>query len=352
MRIARECQIGPSDIKLLRIFRKVVECGGFVGAQAELNIGASTISTHMAALETRLGMRLCERGRIGFRVTDKGRQVYAATLRLDEAIDSFRTDIGALTGKLVGELHIGIVDSTVSNPDCRVEDALARFTQRDNAVHITLHIADPVSIEKRLQENELAVGIAAFHHHVPGLEYEGLFSEEHGLYCSSRSRFFSAAPSEIDPEELLSADYVSHGHDSPRQSATTTRSGFGPAATAYDMEATLTMIRSGAFIGYLPVHYAAHWVECGVLKRLLSSQFGFSTKFEVATRRGLGDLRIVLAFLEDLRAAQASTPCASSPRIGGVREGLVRALLGPNDSAPVKRQRPMHATASVHRPSN
>jgi len=350
MRIARECQIGPSDIKLLRIFRKVVECGGFVGAQAELNIGASTISTHMAALETRLGMRLCERGRIGFRVTDKGRQVYAATLRLDEAIDSFRTDIGALTGKLVGEFHIGIVDSTVSNPDCRLEEALARFTRRDNAVHITLHIADPVSIEKRLQENELAVGIAAFHHHVPGLEYESLFSEEHGLYCGSRSRFFSASPGEIGPEELLSADYVSHGHDSPRQSAT--KSGLGSAATAYDMEATLTMIRSGAFIGYLPVHYAAHWVERGVLRRLLPAQFGFSTEFEVATRRGLGDLRIVMAFLEDLRSAHEATPHASSPKTSGVRENLVTALLGSDDSTSIKRQRRMHAAASVHRPSN
>jgi DNA-binding transcriptional LysR family regulator len=39
----------------------VVECGGFTPAQAELNISASALSTKMAALETRLGMRLCQR---------------------------------------------------------------------------------------------------------------------------------------------------------------------------------------------------------------------------------------------------------------------------------------------------
>ncbi|MGE0210679.1 MAG: LysR family transcriptional regulator [Parvibaculaceae bacterium] len=350
MPLARDSQIGPSDIKLLRIFRKVVECGGFVGAQAELNIGASTISTHMAALETRLGMRLCERGRVGFRVTEKGRQVYAAALRLDEAIDSFRTDVGALKGKLVGELHIGIVDSTVTNVNCQLEDALARFTQRDNAVHITLHIADPVSIEKRVQENQLSLGIAAFHHHVPGLEYQYLFSEEHGLYCGSRSRFFGKAPGEVAREELFAADYVSHGHLPSRQ--TFPKPGVKIAATAYDMEATLTMIRSGAFIGYLPVHYASQWVERGILRRLLPAQFSFHTEFEVATRRGLGDLRIVMAFLEDLRAAhqsEAFCDAAKSPR--GTREELVRALLGPS-RAPAKRRSRLRATASVHRPSN
>jgi DNA-binding transcriptional LysR family regulator len=324
MPLAREPQLGPSHIKLLRVFRKVVECGGFVGAQAELNIGASTISSHMAALEMRLGMRLCERGRAGFQLTEKGRLVYAATLRLEEAIDSFRTDIGTLRGKLVGNLHIGIVDSTVTNPDCRLEDAIALFTRRDNAVHITLHIADPASIEKRVQENQLSIGIAAFHHHVPGLEYEPMFREAHGLYCGSRSRYYSLAAHEVTPEDVLAADYVSHGYVPPRQSAP--RFGFKMSATAYDMEATLTMIRSGAFIGHLPVHYAACWVERGVLKPLLPSHFNFHTEFEVAMRRGVGDLRIVTAFIEDLRTAHEASSNAEKvqPKPMAAGAGLMR----------------------------
>jgi DNA-binding transcriptional LysR family regulator len=324
MPLAREPQLDPSDIKLLRVFRKVVECGGFVGAQAELNVGASTISTQMAALELRLGMRLCDRGRVGFRLTEKGRRVYAAALRLEEAIDEFRTDVGELRGKLVGDLHIGIVDSTVTNPACRLEEAVALFTRRDNAVHITLHIADPATIEKRVQENQLSIGIAAFHHHVPGLSYEPMFLEDHGLYCGTRSRYFAKAPDRVTLEEVLSADYVSHGYVPSRQAAP--RFGFKVAATAYDMEATLTMIRSGAFIGHLPAHYAAVWVERGVLRPLLPAHFTFRTEFEVATRRGHGDLRIVTAFLEDLRAAHGMPVPAEDAAQASASGGRVRAL--------------------------
>ena len=78
MPLSHDPQLDPSDIKLLRLFRKIVDCGGFAGAQAELNVSASTISSQMSTLESRLGMRLCDRGRVGFRVTDKGWRVYAS----------------------------------------------------------------------------------------------------------------------------------------------------------------------------------------------------------------------------------------------------------------------------------
>lgn len=55
--------LSEGDIRLLKVFVKVVEAGGFSAAQIDLNISQSTISTHMTSLEQRLGMRLCERGR-------------------------------------------------------------------------------------------------------------------------------------------------------------------------------------------------------------------------------------------------------------------------------------------------
>ena len=68
-------QLETVDLRLLRLFMTIVEAGGFSAAQSELNLSLSTISTHFADLETRLGLRLCRRGRSGFQLTPEGQAV-------------------------------------------------------------------------------------------------------------------------------------------------------------------------------------------------------------------------------------------------------------------------------------
>ena len=73
--MARKALLGnvtDSDLRLLRVFRAVVACGGFAAAELELNINRSTISRHIKDLETRLGVTLCRRGRGGFALTPEG----------------------------------------------------------------------------------------------------------------------------------------------------------------------------------------------------------------------------------------------------------------------------------------
>ena len=67
-----------SDLRLLKVFDAVVRHRGLAAAQSELNISLSTISNHVTALEERLGLQLCQRGRGGFRLTDKGELAVAA----------------------------------------------------------------------------------------------------------------------------------------------------------------------------------------------------------------------------------------------------------------------------------
>ena len=47
-------QLSDMDIRLLRVFKSVAECGGMAAAELELNIGTSTVSRHIKDLETRL----------------------------------------------------------------------------------------------------------------------------------------------------------------------------------------------------------------------------------------------------------------------------------------------------------
>ena len=59
-------RLSKTDLHLLAVFMTVVENGGFAAAQVTLNVGQSTVSRHIGDLEKRLGMRLCQRGRVGF----------------------------------------------------------------------------------------------------------------------------------------------------------------------------------------------------------------------------------------------------------------------------------------------
>src|ERR1700742_1784447 len=101
------------DLNLLRVFVTVVNSGGFSAARTELNVSQPTISMRISDLEARLGMRLCERGRGGFKLTAEGQKVYEASLNLFQSLETFRAGIGAVRGRLVDELHIGFADATV-----------------------------------------------------------------------------------------------------------------------------------------------------------------------------------------------------------------------------------------------
>ncbi len=297
------------DLRLLRVFKTVVESGGFSAGQVELNVSQSTISTQMADLETRLGARLCRRGRAGFNLTDNGRMVYEASQRLFRAVDAFSADVGAMRGRLEGDLHIGAIDNMISNPDCRLQDAIARFKQREAAVHLYLHIAPPLEVERSVLDGHHHIGLGTFPSHAPGLAYSPLFSEEMRLYCGRGHPFFDRE-GRIGLAEIEQCEYVRRGY------ATTTRIGrFSPTnvtATAFNMEAVAIMVLSGRFIGHMPIHYAVRWVRRGLMKPVMPDELGFASPFEVIVRKGTPRSSAIEVFLDDLAAASASHPRAAS----------------------------------------
>ncbi|MFZ4624037.1 MAG: LysR family transcriptional regulator, partial [Rhodoferax sp.] len=103
-------QLSDMDIRLLRVFKSVVECGGMAAAELELNIGTSTVSRHIKDLETRLGLTLCRRGRAGFALTPEGQQIYTETLRLLTGVDAFRSRVDEIHQRMGGQLQIAVFD--------------------------------------------------------------------------------------------------------------------------------------------------------------------------------------------------------------------------------------------------
>ena len=299
------------DIKLLRVFAAIVEAGGFAAAQAQLNLSPSRISTLVADLEARLSMRLCQRGRVGFRLTEKGRAVYDASQALFGAHEAFRAKIGDLGGRLTGELQIGIVDNTLSNRDCRVAEAIGRFHRRDNDVQVTLHILGPRELERAVLDGRIQLAIGSFHHHVPGLAYQALFSEEQTLYCGKSHWLFRRPTSALSTAEIAKSPFADRGYMEglkPKQPAQ-----FHASAKANYMEALAFLILSGHYIAYLPTHYAGPWVTAGQMRSLLPEKLAYQSLFELITRKGVQHTAAHHAFLEDLLEAHQPASAAALP---------------------------------------
>ena len=124
-------RLHKTDLHLLAVFMMVAECGGFAAAQVALNVSQSTISRQIGDLERRLGMRLCQRGRAGFHLTDKGRIVYEACQHLSTALEGFRTTVGALRGELVGDLSIAAIDNWATERGYPLADVLRAFRGKE-----------------------------------------------------------------------------------------------------------------------------------------------------------------------------------------------------------------------------
>lgn len=300
-----------ADLRLLRVFMTVAECGSFAAAQIELNVRQSTLSTQMATLEARLGETLCRRGRGGFELTEKGRVVYDAGRQLFAGLAAFQDQLSGIRSRLKGELHIAIVDTVATNPANRLPDAIDRFKRRENEVEIRLELLPPAEIERGVLEGRFHLGVAPFFQHVPGLDYAPLFREAQALYCGARHPLHATADPLLPMEAIRGAAYVARGYMA--KARLPQLADLEPAATAVHMEAIALFILSGRYIGYLPEHYAAQWVTIGEMRALRPDQLRYQSLFEVATLHRLPHPLVLATFLQDLRDAHAAVLSSENP---------------------------------------
>ncbi|NVK33974.1 MAG: LysR family transcriptional regulator [Rhodobacteraceae bacterium] len=261
------------DLRQLKIFRAVVDHNGFTNAEDSLGLSRSTISAQMAALETRLGLKLCHRGRSGFSLTEHGHKIYAEAIKCFAALENFRNEVGAMRGRLVGELRIGAVDAFVENPNCHLSDAIALFNERVPEVHLTVMVMSANQIATALANRQIEVGLVANQPMNAAVQLEQLFYEEQNLYCGERHELFLKPASELTLDRISVAAHARRGYTI----ATAYNSLFAnaPSATAYSMEGLAHLILSGRYLSFLPKHYAQRWVDEGQMRALRADIVNF-----------------------------------------------------------------------------
>ncbi|WP_085703060.1 LysR family transcriptional regulator [Pseudomonas sp. B15(2017)] len=296
-------QLHDVDLQLLRLFLGVVESNGFSAAQGELGLSQSSISQQMANLETRLGYRVCNRGKGGFSLTPKGEQLLIAARSLFDSIETFRHQSNGVAGRLIGEVRLGLSEAVDHSVLQRVAEAIRRFRERDESVRIELISAMPGEMERLLLQQRLDLAIGYFSQVESAFDYRELFSETQHLYCApGHPLFTNDAP---DEAALQACDRVDHPYrflrsDEPFQ-------GKVCSARSEQVEGTLAFILSGKHVGYLPNHYARQWQDKGLLRPVREGELSFDVAFHLARHRAQVPGDAQKAFEEDLLSAFGRT---------------------------------------------
>ncbi len=291
------------DLRLLRVFITLADAGSFPAAQIALNLSQSTLSSHLAALERKLGGPLCVRGRRGFRLTPLGTATRQAAQQLFADIDSFQQRVGAMNGELIGRLRIGMVDGVAHNPALALQETLRAFMERAADVRIDLELGTPHDLERAIADGARDIVVGPLSQKAPGVVYVPLHREMQGLYCGRGHELFAAPDAAVTQEAIERSLFSVRGY---RHLDDLYRVGHPrPAGTVVHMEAQAMMILSGRFIGFLPCPIGEDWVARDQMREMRPHTYRYPSQHFAAFRREAAGNPLVGSFLEELKRQAA-----------------------------------------------
>ncbi len=292
--------LSERDLRRLRIFRAVAQANGFTAAEQGLGIERSTISREIKALEERLGARLCERGPGGFKVTEFGAAALAAAATIADTMDRVRNELNSASRLVVGELHLGVADNCLTNPMAHIPAALTALMGRAPEIDLHLTIGTPAQLVEGLLARRLHAVISGALPERAKVNSVRLFSEEFRLYVAVPHG--KAAPR---IEELGRRGYGFIVREAEPRTPSASELGLGTRrqVDASGLEAVVTLIATGQFVGLLPTH-------------LIS---GVNTPYRFVEVAGAEHLSQRLDFLFITESARSESPAVQIMRDEAVR---------------------------------
>jgi DNA-binding transcriptional LysR family regulator len=104
------------DVRHLRYFLGVVDCGGFGRAAAHLHVAQPSISQAIAALERELGMELFHRIGRTVTVSEPGAALIEPARRAVRGLDAVTATAQSLRGRLSGHVDLSLMPSQAVEP--------------------------------------------------------------------------------------------------------------------------------------------------------------------------------------------------------------------------------------------
>ncbi len=232
------------DLRSLRIFCAVAQAGGFSAAEHRLNMSKASISRHVREVEERLGVRLCERGPSGFKLSAAGVVALDLASSALKSLERIRPEIDSVKGVLSGTLSIGLAEQLIMDPNCRIPQALAELKRRAPDVQPEVVVMTFANLNLALRERRLEVAIRGMYKKERVFNYRALFVEVHRVYAMSG----------LKPKDGRALPLVYRSH--PFVEKMLTDHGFERGPDAGGLEAIGLLLATGNYAGLLPEHYA------------------------------------------------------------------------------------------------
>lgn len=260
-------KLSDVDLALLREFVEIVEAGGITAAQARLGKGKSAISLGLSRLEERLSMRLCDRGRSGFRLTEQGQMVHSAAIHLLDEIARFSDFVGAATRKLEDKITLLCDDSFLFEFGGPLARAIARISDRYPDLKLNIRMTSPDQIYAAALEGSADLGFTALIRHNDALEITPVCGERMGIFCGRDHPLFAGDDRLLSQEELRR-----HGFVAPEVTQEAEFSEFvqrlSIKALAPTILSRMLLVLSSRYLGMLPIVFAQPWVEAGDVREI------------------------------------------------------------------------------------
>jgi len=254
----------------LYYFAKVVEHGGYARAGRALEIPKSRLSRHVAALESRLNVRLVNRSTRRFVVTDLGRAVHRHALAMlaeaDAAVEAVEFARAAPRGIIKASCPIALAQTALGA-------ILPEFLARYPLVRLQLHVSNR-RVDVLNEGFDVALRVRTHPSGEDGIVMRSLRPVNELLVATPAYLERAGRPGE--PAQLAELATLGYAPESDRQSwqltgpnGETVEVEHAPRMVCHDFIVLRAAVLAGLGIAQLPDSVVREDLASGVLERVL-----------------------------------------------------------------------------------
>jgi DNA-binding transcriptional LysR family regulator len=188
----------------LQVFYTVARQLSFTKAAEQLFMTQPAVTFQVKQLEEHFNARLFERSHGKIALTPTGRVVMDYAEKILGLSEEMETRVGELTGTMSGPLLLG-ASTTIA--EFMLPQILGEFKARHPQVQAHMTVANSETIENRVADYSIDLGLIESPSHLPSLNTEVCCDDELVMICAPGHRLAKCAS--VTPQQIIVEPYIS-----------------------------------------------------------------------------------------------------------------------------------------------